>query len=91
MSSKPLTPRQQQILAFIWSRVRNKQAPPSLREIGAHFGISSPNGVACHLKALERKGCLQHDANRGRTLRLTPAARKRLSGIPLIELSDLAK
>ena len=40
--------------------------PPTLREIGAHMGIKSTNGVNDHLRALERKGYLRHreDGNR---------------------------
>ena len=30
--------------------------PPAIRDICTDFGISSPNGVMCHLKALETKG-----------------------------------
>ncbi len=34
---------------------QHRNAVPTVREIGAHFGIGSPNGVMCHLKALDRK------------------------------------
>lgn len=33
--------------------------PPTLREIGAHMGIRSNNGVDCHLRALERRGLVR--------------------------------
>src|SRR5438132_8921874 len=33
-----------------------KGSPPAIRDICEEFGISSPNGVMCHLKALEKKG-----------------------------------
>ena len=36
--------------------MRENHVPPTIREIGAEFGFSSPNGVRCHLKALMDKG-----------------------------------
>ncbi len=41
-----------------------------MREIGAHFYISSPNGVVCHLKALEKKGLISREPNMSRAIRL---------------------
>ena len=56
---KPLTARQREILNFIRAGMRKMQFPPTVREIGAAFGITSPNGVMCHLKALEKKGWIR--------------------------------
>lgn len=53
-----LTARQREILAFF----RGREYPPSIREIGENFGITSPNGVVCHLKALIKKGYLRQVA-----------------------------
>jgi SOS-response transcriptional repressor LexA len=57
--TKPLTDRQRQCLDFIIDGVRDRALPPTLREIGAHMGISSTNGVICHLDALQRKGYIR--------------------------------
>lgn len=54
-----LTARQANVLEFIKDSLVGNGYPPTVREIGLHFGISSPNGVACHLKALERKGMIR--------------------------------
>src|SRR6185503_2256635 len=43
--------------------------PPTLREIGVHFGIRSTNGVNDHLRALEKKGHLQREDLKSRALR----------------------
>ncbi|MCA9522077.1 MAG: transcriptional repressor LexA, partial [Myxococcales bacterium] len=43
--------------------------PPTIREIGAHMGIGSTNGVSDHLKALERKGYLERDLLKSRALK----------------------
>ena len=36
--------------------MRNRGYGPTVREIGREFGIKSPNGVMCHLRALEARG-----------------------------------
>ena len=65
-----LTERQQQILSFIRQRIQTERIPPTIREIGEHFKINSPNGVMCHIRALEQKGYLTRQRMRSRTLRL---------------------
>ena len=52
---KILTKRQQEILDFIESFHQKRGYPPTLREIGNEFGISSTNGVRVNLAALEKK------------------------------------
>jgi repressor LexA len=52
---KILTKRQQEILDFIESFLHKRGYPPTLREIGNEFGISSTNGVRVNLAALEKK------------------------------------
>jgi repressor LexA len=51
-----LTKKQQAIYNFIRKHIEEKGFPPAIRDICQEFGISSPNGVMCHLKALETKG-----------------------------------
>ncbi len=65
-----LTDRQQTILAFIREFIDVKGYPPTIREIGLHFGIKSTNGVAYHLAALEKKGYIERGASSARTIRL---------------------
>ena len=64
-----LTKRQQQILDFISTSIGNRGYPPTLREIGEHFGIRSTNGVNDHLKALEKKGHLKREDLKSRAMR----------------------
>jgi repressor LexA len=52
----PLTDKQQKIYNFIRKHIETKGFPPAIRDICDEFGISSPNGVMCHLKALQKKG-----------------------------------
>lgn len=56
---KPLTARQLAIFEFICEVTARVGFPPTIREIGARFGLRSNNGVAGHLAALERKGVLR--------------------------------
>ncbi len=64
-----LTQRQQDILDFISSSIDSRGYPPTLREIGEHFGIQSTNGVNDHLKALEKKGFLAREGLKSRAMR----------------------
>jgi repressor LexA len=73
-----LTKRQQQILDFISTCIDDAGYPPTLREIGEHFGIKSTNGVNDHLKALEKKGYLRREDLKSRAMRpVTPISSAR--------------
>jgi len=69
-----LTKRQQEILDFIRSEIAGHGYPPSFREIGAHFGIKSTNGVKVHMTALEKKGYINRESRLARGIELTPLA-----------------
>lgn len=56
-----ITKRQHEILHYIRDKIENRGFPPSIREIGEAFEIASPNGVMCHLKALEKKGFIERN------------------------------
>ena len=64
-----LTQRQREILDYISMSIDQRGFPPTLREIGQHFGIRSTNGVNDHLKALERKGWITREDLKSRALR----------------------
>jgi len=68
-SSGGLTVRQRNVLDFISDSIRKRGYPPTLREIGSHFGIRSTNGVNDHLRALEKKGFLHREDLKSRALR----------------------
>jgi repressor LexA len=51
-----LTAKQQLILDFISRHIEGQGYPPTIRDICKAFDIKSPNGVMCHLRALEKKG-----------------------------------
>jgi len=65
-----LTPRQRDIYEFLKDKILNRGYGPTVREIGVEFGIKSPNGVMCHLKALEKKGLIQRESHMSRAIQL---------------------
>ena len=65
-----LTPRQREIYDFIKEKIETRGYGPTVREIGLGFEIRSPNGVMCHLKALEKKGLIVREGFSARAIRL---------------------
>ena len=70
-----LTARQREIYEFLKDKIVNRGYGPTVREIGAQFGIRSPNGVMCHLKALEKKGLITRESHMSRAIQLTEPLR----------------
>ena len=66
------TGRQRELLDFISDYVSRWGYPPTVREIGRQFDINSPNGVMCHLKALERKGLIRRRGFSARGITVVP-------------------
>lgn len=77
-----LTAKQKKVYEFIRDKIRNRGYGPTVREIGEQFGISSPNGVMCHLKALEKKGLIIREPNMSRAIQLATEPAQ-LRGLPL--------
>jgi repressor LexA len=65
-----LTPRQREIYTFIRSKIQGRGYGPTVREIGLEFDIKSPNGVMCHLKALQKKGLIHREPNMSRAIQM---------------------
>jgi repressor LexA len=65
-----LTPRQREIYSFIRSKIQGRGYGPTVREIGLRFDIKSPNGVMCHLKALQKKGLIHREPNMSRAIQM---------------------
>jgi len=65
-----LTPRQREIYNFIRSNIQGRGYGQTDREIDVHFLIKSPNGVMCHLKALQKKGLIHREPNMSRAIQL---------------------
>src|SRR5213593_2318344 len=65
-----LTQRQKDIYEFIRDKIESRGYGPTVREIGLGFNIKSPNGVMCHLKALEKKGLIIRQGFSARAIQL---------------------
>jgi len=83
MAFEQLTQRQREVFDLIRSKIEKRGYGPTVREIGEHFEIRSPNGVMCHLKALEKKGLITREPNMSRAIQLTDAAHAD-RGIPMV-------
>lgn len=65
-----MTKRQRAIYEFIRELVQRRGYGPTIREIADAFDIASPNGVVCHLKALEKKGLIHRNEFKARAIEL---------------------
>ncbi len=63
-----LTPRQKEVLEYIDSNLREKGYPPSVREIAAALGLTSPATIHNHLNTLEDKGYIKRDPAKPRAM-----------------------
>jgi repressor LexA len=91
-----LTTRQRAIYDFIKDKIINRGYGPTVREIGTGFKIRSPNGVMCHLKALEKKGLITREAHMSRAIQISepltkmslPLAGQIAAGSPLLAVEQ---
>lgn len=83
MLQEKLTDRQQQIFDFIRSQIEDRGYGPTIREIANEMGFASPNGVMCHLRALEKKGLINRTSNQSRSIVLTEEVNEEIKGLPL--------
>ncbi len=79
---KELTNRQQEILSFIENHERDNGYWPSIREIQETFDFRSTNAVMGHLRALEKKKCIQRIPGQARTFRINHPTVIEMPGIP---------
>ncbi len=64
----PLTNRQLEVLTYIDDIIRERGYPPSVREIGAAVGLTSPSTVHAHLNSLQKLGYLRRDPTKPRAI-----------------------
>lgn len=83
---KELSARQRNILEFIRNYLRERDYPPSIREIQIGCGISSTSVVDYNLRALERLGHLRRDRDISRAIELlSPSGRRpRSMAVPIV-------
>jgi repressor LexA len=81
-----LTKAQRRILDFIQAETEAGQPVPTLREIATRFGFAGHRAAADHLDALKRKGFIESERGKARSLRVTSPLvklRSRIVDIPV--------
>ena len=73
---KALTPRQREVFEFIKERIEQTNRPPTLREMGVRFQISSTNGVRSILAALVKKNFIARSPKLSRGIDLPQSTRE---------------
>lgn len=79
-----LNDRAREILAYIERFQRDKGYPPTIREIGAEFGIHSTNGVRYYLTILEKAGHLRRRLKISRGIESVRPQHRKPEGIPIL-------
>jgi repressor LexA len=84
---RELTARQKEILHFIEQFIQKNKYPPTIREISQNYNISV-RGAYDHLKALKKKGAIQTDSYRSRSIGIVDTSEKE-DEEPLVEVPVL--
>jgi repressor LexA len=76
-----LTRKQKRVFDFIVRTIQDRGYPPTIREIGEEFSISSTNGVRDHLKALVKKGYIKRSPHTSRGIELNEYVPRNLPAV----------
>jgi repressor LexA len=79
-----LTARQQQVLELIRESIAERGMPPTRAELASALGFRSANAAEAHIRALERKGCIELLSGTSRGIRLVDHAEAEDPGLPLV-------
>ena len=77
-----ITERQKKVIEFLKSYRKTRGYPPTMREIGEHFGFTWP-AARGHLEALERKGFVRMIPNTSRGIEILGEEGSEARAIPL--------
>ncbi|MBN1879075.1 transcriptional repressor LexA [bacterium] len=81
-----LTARQKEIFNYIKDFIQNRGIAPSVSEIRDFFHLGSLGTVHKHLKALERRGCIQRSKGYARAIELCVESRADSLDVPMLGL-----
>jgi len=87
---KGLSTKQQTILEFLRRFIRDKDYPPSIRDIQLGCNISSTSVVDYNLKALERMGHIRRDREVSRAIELLDGSGRRPHAVPVPIIGTIA-
>ena len=88
---KNLTKRQNEILDYIKSYILKYGYPPTVREIGASLGVSSPATIHAHLENLEEKGVIRRKETKNRAIELLVDNEYATKEVEVVEVPLLGK
>lgn len=86
-----ITKKQDKVLTFIKKFVVENGYPPSVREIGAGLGLSSPATVHTHLTKLEKAGCIRKTDAKFRTIEVLVENEYQTNDAELVKVPLLGK
>ena len=78
-----LTDRQKKVVEFLKSSVKERGYPPTMREIGEHFGFTWP-AARGHLSALEKKGAIRINPFKSRGIEIMGLKGTEALDLPLV-------
>ena len=88
MNNGRITPKQQEILNFMKSRILEKGYPPSVREICEAVSLKSTSSVHAHLETLEKNGYIRRDPAKPRAIEIMDDAFNQTMKEPFIQNSS---
>lgn len=84
MSSNELTKKEKLVFDYLVKTINENGYAPSVRDIVASLGIKSTSSVHLYLHNLEKKGYIEQDAGKKRTIRLCAPYAKAFGRVPLL-------
>lgn len=88
ISSRKITPKQEQILEFIKDTILKKGYPPTVRDICEAVDLRSTSSVHSHLETLEKNGYIKRDPTKPRAIEIIDDSfqmiRHEMASIPIV-------
>lgn len=88
ISSRKITPKQEQILEFIKDTILKKGYPPTVRDICEAVDLRSTSSVHSHLETLEKNGYIKRDPTKPRAIEIIDESfqmiRHEMASIPIV-------
>lgn len=91
-----LTTKQSAILKFLQNKITDEGRPPTIREIGEHFGFKSTGTTRDYLSNLSKKGYIKLGRHRSRSISLSkpltfriPVLGSIMAGMPELALEEI--
>ncbi|MFA6047645.1 MAG: transcriptional repressor LexA [Parcubacteria group bacterium] len=81
-----LTPKQRNVLEFIYTFLENSGFPPSISELKEELNVSSNQSVLNFLDTLEKKGYIKREKDQARGLKILPMGAREIGKDVLIKV-----